>query len=501
MELAVSPRSQEVQEILEQCFLSTKVTAKVLFPDRFYLPFSNLHNKIFEALDNDDIQQVAIAAPRGFGKSSIVNLAYPAKKILFREKQFIVPVSSTASQAILQSENLKRELLSNPIIGKLFGPMKSDTFSKEQWITETGTMVFPRGSGQQVRGILYRNSRPDLIIVDDIEDSESVMNEESRRKLKEWFFADLMNSVNRNSKNWKIIVIGTMLHEDSLLANLVEDPNWHPILLELFDDNYKSNWKEFMSDEQVANLVESYRSQGLLDVLYKEYRNVVISKEDASFVSSYFKYYNEEDLPRDGETAVIVDPAKSVKFHSAESAIVGVTIDCSKNRIYVRDVDAGKYHPDELYNHVFSMISRLKADVLAVEVTSLNEFITYPLKNEISKRGINVQFVELHARGDKDDRIAALVPFYRMGYIYHNKTSCGALEAQLLSFPRSKRKDCMDALSYVVSLLEEGNRYFLSEDDILSGKALDSLLPPMPEDKEYEAYVMDFIRSDRWKYL
>ncbi len=210
-----------LQEVMVACYKSTKTSCKVLFPERFNLPFSSLHQEIFNILDDDSIQLAAIAAPRGFGKTSIVSLAYPAKKILFREKKFIVPVSSTATKAMLDTENLKKELLYNREITNLFGPMKSDSFSKECWITQTDIMVMPRGAGQQVRGLLHHHHRPDLIICDDLENSESVMNDELRAKLKEWFFADLCNSVNRGRDDWKIVVIGTILHEDSLLANLV----------------------------------------------------------------------------------------------------------------------------------------------------------------------------------------------------------------------------------------------------------------------------------------
>jgi hypothetical protein len=213
---------QALQDVLVSCYRSTRMSCKALFAERFNLPFSSLHEQIFTILDDDSIQLAAIAAPRGFGKTSIVNLAYPAKKILFKEKHFIVPISCTATQAVMQSENLKRELLQNPAIVELFGSLKSDTFSKECWITQTGIMILPRGAGQQVRGILHMHYRPDLIICDDLENSESVMNDELRQKLKEWFFADVCNSVNRSKKDWKIIVIGTILHEDSLLANLIE---------------------------------------------------------------------------------------------------------------------------------------------------------------------------------------------------------------------------------------------------------------------------------------
>jgi hypothetical protein len=214
-------QDEALQEVMVACYSATKTTCKVLFPDCFHLPFSKMHQKIFDILDDDSIQLAAIAAPRGFGKTSIVNMAYPAKKILFREKKFIVLISATATKAVMDAENLKKELLYNEVISNLFGPMRSDSFSKEAWITQNDVMVLPRGAGQQVRGMKHRHHRPDLIICDDLETAEGVMNDELRAKLKEWFFADVCNSIDRSSNNWKIIVIGTILHEDSLLANLV----------------------------------------------------------------------------------------------------------------------------------------------------------------------------------------------------------------------------------------------------------------------------------------
>jgi hypothetical protein len=289
-------KTPELKRIMAACSLSTKVCGKVLFPERFYNPFSTLHDEIFKLLDDDSKQRVAIAAPRGFGKTTINTITHPAKRILFQEKKFIVPVSATATNAVAQGENLKRELLTNPQIVKLFGPMKSDTFSKDCWITTTGTMVLPRGAGQQVRGMLFGNNRPDLIIVDDLEDAESVMNPDSRQKLKDWFFADLCNCVDRSSKNWRIIVIGTVLHEDSLLVNLLEDPDWASVRLEICDDDLKSKWPDFMTDEEVRKLYESFKRRGQLDVFYREYRNIPISTETATFKQEMFKYYDEVEL-------------------------------------------------------------------------------------------------------------------------------------------------------------------------------------------------------------
>jgi len=480
----IEPNSPEVKDILYNCYGDIKYFSSTIFPDRFYNPFSEMSKLIFNILDRDDIQKAAIAAPRGWGKTSTVNFSFPASNILLRKKKFIVPISNTATQAVMQSENLKNELLNNVMVKSVFGNMKSDRFSQESWITSSGTMVLPRGSGQQVRGILYGNERPDLIIGDDMEDAEEVKSEEQRAKKKEWFFADVCNSINRSRKDWKIVVVGTILHEDSLLQNLLDDPDWYSVRLELCDDNYVSNWPDYMDDEEVKKLAESYAARGQLDVFYREYRNMPISTEDATFRQDYFKYYEESDLAISDariENMVIVDPAKTVKLHSAESAVIGIGVDTVANKIYIRDLVAQKLYPDQLYEAIFAMCLKLNARVLGVEVTSLNEFITYPIKNEmIKRRMMGLEFVELKARDKKEKRIAQMVPFYRMGNVYHNRACCGPLEAQLLSFPRSARFDCMDAEAYFVPMLESGLRYFDPTDEEMENEFLDL------EDEDYD---------------
>jgi hypothetical protein len=473
---------EDLKELLAHCYRSTKVCAKVLFPERFHREFSPLHDAIFEVLDDDSIQLAAIEAPRGWGKTSCVNLAFPAKKILFNDSRFIVPISCTATQAIMQGENLKRELMSNPMVKELFGPMKSDTFSKDMWVTANGVAVMPRGSGQQVRGILHGNDRPGLIIVDDLEDSESVRSEEQRAKMKEWFFADVLNSVDRAGK-YRVIFIGTLLHEDSLLANLLEDPNWHHVRIALCDENFKSNWPEFMIDAEVLKLAESFRKQGLIDTFYREYMGLMTAGENKDFTSAMFRGYNEDDEDflvgrKDLENVVIMDPAKTTGKSSADTAIVGLGFDYKTPRVYVRDIVYGKLHPHNMYDELFGMADRLGARVIGVEVTSLNEFITYPLKTEMIRRGLHFEIVELKARSEKEERIRAMRPFYRLGFVYHNNRISAPLEAQLLSFPHSRRLDIMDAEAYFVELLEKGERYFLPSDDRED---------PAEVEKEYEA--------------
>ncbi len=196
--------------------------------------------------------------------------------------------------------------------------------------------------------------------------------------------------------------------------------------------------------------------------------NKPISTESARFRQEHFKAYSETDeefvkKKNRLEHIVLFDPAKTMKPESDDSAIVGVSVDVQAPAIYVRDIVYGKFYPDQLYDEAFRMADRIGARTIGIEVTSLNEFIMYPIRTEMLRRGKFYELVELKARASKEDRIAGLIPFYRMGFVFHNSSCCAPLEMQLISYPRSKKWDIMDALAYVVEMLEVGERYFIPD--------------------------------------
>jgi hypothetical protein len=446
---------------------------KTLFPETFFGPMTQLHDEIFNLTDSKE-KFVAIAAPRGLGKTSIIRTKV-AKQILYKDSFFIPYVSKSHDAALLQTENLKRDLTSNNLVKKLFGPVKptsmpgefQESFSKKSWVAYD-SLVMPRGYGQQIRGLLFDNKRPDIFVIDDLEDDDLIENPEYRKAIKQWFHATLLKAVSQYSHNFRILYIDTLKHEDSLLQDLLDSPKWASVRLELCDDNNKSLVPELISDEKMQEDYDYHEAQGMLDVFYREVRNLPVAAKDAVFRKEYFKYYDPMEIAqnRNIEYVVIVDPAKTVKLHADDSAIVGIGIDTKNNKLYIADIHNGKFYPDELYDNMFNMMIRLNAKCLAIEETSLNEFIKQPVKNEITKRNLRIELVWLKARaGDKDQkgklkRISCLAPFYRQGTIYHNPAVCGVLETQLMSFPRAKKLDVMDATAYVVELLDIGNRFF-----------------------------------------
>jgi len=92
-------------------------------------------------------------------------------------------------------------------------------------VTQNGIKVLAKSKGQQIRGLNHGLHRPSLIICDDIESPEGVLSVEQRQKTEAWFSKDLLKC-GQTGGGSNITVIGTCLHPESLLNNLLHSSGW-----------------------------------------------------------------------------------------------------------------------------------------------------------------------------------------------------------------------------------------------------------------------------------
>ena len=184
-------------------------------------PTPQFHKEIWELVTSNN-KQVAIAAPRYHAKSTAVTHAYTLASVLFRESRYVLIVSDTVSQAIQFLGDIKKELLDNDDLRSLFSVKDFPKDTEDDLIVEMEDgytfRIQAKGSEQKLRGLKWANLRPDLIIGDDMENDEIVMNKDRRQKFKRWFYGALIPCI---SSSGKIRIVGTILHLDSLLENLM----------------------------------------------------------------------------------------------------------------------------------------------------------------------------------------------------------------------------------------------------------------------------------------
>ena len=187
----------------------------------FKYPLAPFHLEMLHILKNPEYEFAVIMAFRESGKSTVMNMANVLWSVLGKpQKKFIVVMSQTQEQAKNHFTNLKNELKYNELLREDFGPFTDD---ESEWKKMSLELIYRESKiisvsrEQSVRGIKYDSLRPDLIICDDLEDSSARSDEVGRDDLYVRFVSEILPL---GSEHTRIIVLGNLICEDSLLMRL-----------------------------------------------------------------------------------------------------------------------------------------------------------------------------------------------------------------------------------------------------------------------------------------
>ena len=481
-------QQEELQEVLAKCYNDSAHMAKLLFHESFRAPFTDLHYKYFDFLDNCECPRKGVIAPRGFIKTT-GNKFYIKKRLLFQDKKFIGYLTNSGDIAVSISDSIKADLLQNTYIRKIFGDVKSsksgssgdEKWAEKSWIAHVGggsSMVLPRGQSQQVNGLIWKDWRPDLWVIDDLEDRVEVRTAEQRKKVRNWFFGVLLYSFSQyesEADDQELIYSDTIKHRDALMCHLMDDPDWEVLNLPVCDKSYHTLAPAFKSQETLDKEVASHRERGTLDIFAMEQMGQTQSEEMKSFHPSMVKYYNENDEdfvngPRKRLINVVIwDPAKTVNPKSAETGFTVWGLDLEYNAFYARLCIGERLTVPEQQDKAIWLVETFNAQSLGIEVTSLEDHILYPFINECQRKKkyhIPPKILKLQARagkgemkgeeGGKEGRISLLVPYYIRGLIWHDRVGAARLEQQLLG---SRLRDVADSAAYLPKMLMEAHKF------------------------------------------
>lgn len=249
------------------------------------------------------------AAPRGFSKSTITDLIFILWVALNAKKRFIPLISDTYGQSTMLMESLKEEVENNEIIRWLYEDPQGSTWTDNEIIingvdNQTGEIkpvkIIAKGAGMKIRGLKFLNFRPDMIIFDDLENDEAVASADRRRKLKNWVIRGVIPGL---APGGCIILIGTVLHRDSLLSNMLDKKDelasWDTRKYSAIKADGTSLWPERFPIESLNRM----RSDPTYDhyigplAFAQEMMNTPLSEEDVIFQSSWLdRTYNLQEL-------------------------------------------------------------------------------------------------------------------------------------------------------------------------------------------------------------
>ena len=165
----------------------------------------------------------ATAAPRGFAKTTVRGKIKILHDCVYELERYILVISSRDDLAIDKVKDIREEFETNARLIAVYGRQVGRLWNMGDFITTQGVRVRAASRGSQVRGLLWGTYRVTKIVLDDAENSELVLTDLQRQKMVAWFTEDITKL---GDEHTNIEVIGTVLHEDSLLAKLLHNPGY-----------------------------------------------------------------------------------------------------------------------------------------------------------------------------------------------------------------------------------------------------------------------------------
>lgn len=473
------------------------------FFDRTYFPHygtaepgvlhTYLHHRLPAIVNSPRGQRDAIAAPRGDAKSTKISLVFLLWCVVRKLKHYPLLFMDAFEQAAEMLEAVKVELESNP---RLASDFPEACGQGRVWrvgciVTANNVKIEAFGVGKRVRGRRHGPHRPDLAILDDIENDENSATPAQRDKLQRYVTKAVL-SLGPVDDSMDAILVGTVLHYDSVLSRFLKHPMWHsrtfravlkwPDRMDLWDRFEELLLNAGSPDEGLAAAQAHYLAhqvemdagaevswpsvRPLVQLMIKrardgheafdsEQQNDPLAGDDAPFAHciqfwvnrlAEWRFFGSCD-PSLGKQNKGRDPsAILVGGYQREKGILDVVHASIRRRV-----------PDKIISDVIEAQREWDCAMWYFEATQFQEFARTELLKRSAIAGVPVPAMPFERKSDKDLDIESLQPHVAHGQIRFHP-SLVTLLTQLRHYPKADHDDGPDALYMLWKLATSGGR-------------------------------------------
>lgn len=268
------------------------------------------------SLERTGKHKYALGIPRGFSKTVVLKL-YCVWLILFSTRRFILIVCNTATLA----ENFIADvvdMLENLNIITLFGrwnaAVEKDNASLKKFAFRGRNIILAGlGAGSSLRGLNLKFVRPDVVIMDDMQNRDEAANPDIAKERLIWMLGTLMKAC--SPKRCVFIFVGNMYpFEGSILRKLKHSSEWMSFITGAILADGQSLWPEHRSIEDLLAELNSDTELGHPEIFFSE----VMNDEDSGTVSGFdvgkiAEYPRHLDAVQAQGGFVIIDPSLGKK--------------------------------------------------------------------------------------------------------------------------------------------------------------------------------------------
>ena len=465
-----------------------------LFDKEFGSYAKEILDELTTAIQSEAAEKLAVIAPRGHGKSTLSSVAIPAWAALYNKKKFTYFISANGDTAANFLEKVKK-VMESPEVTQDFGNQKGKVWNADFICLKNGCWIGCTGWKSGIRGI-NKDRRPDLIILDDLEDKSTIESDSLREKLEIAFNEEIGRLGDYDTD---MFYIGTLLSTDALLARVIQMPSWKVLFYKRVlsfpeNENLWEKWREIYRDMAnlnrmddayafyIDNKEEMIKGAKVLwegktpedkmkyagayynvmldresfgeDAFWKEDQNEPRSAKDKPFKA--LTYWDEwpEQIKK---LKLACDPSEGKGDSSAY--VIGGELN---GGCFIKDGKLALHNPYDIMSEIIRFIKEYpEIDEIILESNLFKDLLKSELIKKLCEADCYRTVTHIKATDNKETRIMKMEPDITGGKILFNKLNVSFNE-QIKDFsvrPKCKHDDAPDATALLHKTLKKPNFY------------------------------------------
>lgn len=446
------------KEIIRALEHDSKFFINFFLAEDVLVPVPPFHCNILDLMVHKEVPQLSLAVPRAHSKTTLAQLA-AIHYLLFTDYTYILYMSSSSGHAVPCVNDIVDWLKCDNFI-RVFGHVQ---FQIEQEGKGFYIFTMPNGkrcilkafgAGQKVRGTKIKKRRPQLVIIDDLEDNDNIANHDLFMQLKRWVYGPFIKCVDP-FKN-KFIWIGNMIQQESMLFENHKDPDWHSMLYGCLLEDGSTLWPDLWPLAALQKDFLKYQRNGMADVWFAEMMNMPMAGGNGIIKSDEITYAPAVQ-ERDNIIGFLTLDLAISKEAWAHSTTINVHVWVEDSFWQITETREYKgIDPISLFWEVMEVGQRWGFNVVGIESVAYQAALKPVFEHLVLVEHLQGwQFLDVPARARKTERIVSWAAMVKSGH-YALTEGDFVVTQQLLAYDPTKKEnidDIIDGCSHGVGML------------------------------------------------
>jgi phage terminase large subunit-like protein len=385
---------------------------------------------------------------RGAGKSTIGAMASTLWLACTRRRRNIVLISDTRGQAIDHLASILDELENNDRLQEEFGQLyvekrtasKTERKRQDDVTLLNGVRIVAKGAGQKLRGMKWKQWRPDAVILDDPQGEKQAESAEQAEKLNRWVDRVV---IPMGALNTLFVLIGTPLRHNDIIAHMKAKPaSLHLRYPAITAEGEATDPHRFPK----ARLLHLKGEMG--PTAFDQEMGLIPAGEDAKpFRLEWMRTWPEMPRLEDGPAFVGYDPHAKLK---EKSDMCGIVVGRSiENHCVIERAVQARLNLDDQVSAVVMLAMKSGARTIVVESIAAQEWAKQQLEKKLKEKNYKAMILSQEHNNDKRIFLENVLqaPLFNGTIRFVQTKETDDLKTQLSQFPLGGHDDLCDALA------------------------------------------------------